>query len=73
MTFLTSFVCVHPHMNVCVHHAERPIQRCEREKNRETETKTKNAMKMEMLYFTVLKSYLLKSAIFPNQLDTGTI
>lgn len=34
MTFLSSFVCVHPHTDVCVRHAARPIKRCKREKQR---------------------------------------
>lgn len=46
MTFLSSFVCVHPHTNVCVRHAARPIKRRKREKQR-NKNKNKNAMKME--------------------------
>lgn len=77
MTFLSSFVCVHPHENVCMHHAERPIKRCEREKQRNRNKKTKNATKMEQdlccRSLTVSRTYLLKSAISPRGLELKPI
>lgn len=51
MTFFSSFVCVQPYMNVCVHHAEQPIKRCERENQR---NRKKNKKKMRWRWSKIL-------------------